>query len=49
MNKKICFLFFALPMIILFVSGCQTTGNGVAKNTWQAVLRADDWVHRNLW
>ena len=49
MNKKICFLFCALPVFILFLSGCETTGKDVAKNTWQSILRADDWVHRNLW
>lgn len=49
MNKKICLLFYALSLLVVFVSGCQTTGKDVTKNSWQSILRADDWVHGNLW
>lgn len=49
MNKKICFLFCVLSLFVIFAGGCQTTGKDAAKNAWQSILRADDWVHRNLW
>lgn len=48
-----------LPAIMILTTGCETTKNvakgiaqGVpadAKNSWQAILKADKWMDENLW
>jgi len=50
----------SILIIFVFLSaGCETTkgiAKGViegvprdAKNTWQAMLKADDWMKKNMW
>ncbi len=49
MIKKVCLFLCVLSLFVIFVSGCETTGKNTTKNAWQSILRADEWVHRNLW
>lgn len=49
MIKKICLFFCGLSLFVICASGCETTGKSAAKNAWQPILKADEWMHRNLW
>lgn len=53
LNKRSLTLIVLLG--ILFIGGCaslKSAGQKVSdgsKKSWQAVLKADDWVRKNLW
>ncbi|MBU0503195.1 MAG: hypothetical protein KKG43_02240 [Candidatus Omnitrophica bacterium] len=59
MVKKRVYSVIALVLLLAILSGCETcklTAQGItqglpqdARNTWQSIIRADDWVKKNLW